>query len=217
VCAGVLAAGIFRFRLNPLVAGLAFNLAAGGVCTLLVRAAGGGGTGVVRLTGAPLLREAFFVLALLAVVLVHLALRSTVFGFRLRASGLSEEAARESGVDAAFYGAAGWALASCGAALAGAAALFRLGAYVSYGAAGRSWLAIAAVFMGFKRPFLTALAALLFSFAQVASGAAQKSAAFPPPLLNALPYALALVVYALAGRLNTLPPERRVSRQKNAG
>jgi simple sugar transport system permease protein len=204
---------------NPFVAGLALNLAAHGFCGTLAERLFGT-AGVVRdaaFNAVPHTRIPFFeslpvvgpffqpqspfTLAAFAVALLcSLFLRFTVAGFRLKAAGLSAEALKERGLEASRYRAASWAAAAFLAALAGAALSYRVGVYSPGGEGGRAWIALAAVYLGFRRVWGIAAASLVLAAAEQLGFAAQsvfKSAAALP----GLPSAIALLLYALACRL----------------
>lgn len=211
LCALALVFIIWKLRLNIFVSGLAFNLIAEGFCAIASRRIFGS-AGVLRLDAAVHAHGVFTSTAVCAVVLSAAALRWTLAGRRLRAAGLSAgtgltlEAARESALSPERYFFVSWALAAVLASTAGSAMLFRLGAYVPYGTAGRGWLALAAVFMGFKKPVITAAAALAFAAASVLSSSVTGtfaisppfSTALPLPLLPALPFIAALALYVLS-------------------
>jgi len=210
--------GLARFvrlsRANPFVAGLALNLAASGI-TLSLSAAWFGTKGVllnptIRIPGPvtipfiesiPVLRELisgnnpFTYVAWIAAVLVAITLKRTVPGLRLRASGLSPDASAERGIRPGFYFEGAWASAAFLAALAGAALTFRVGAYAPSGIAGRGWIALATVYLGFRKPWGVVLAAIIFSLAERLGYGIQGFGTLPATALLGLPSTLALLLY----------------------
>jgi simple sugar transport system permease protein len=183
---------------NPFITGLAWNLAASGI-TLSLSAIWFGTKGVflnpgIRIPG----QNTFVYLAFACVIIAAIGLNRTVPGLRLRASGLAPDAAADRGIRPEFYREAAWALAAFLAALAGAALTFRVGAYAPGGIAGRGWIALAAVYLGFRKVWGVALAAVLFSFAERLGFGAQGLAALPATALLGLPSALALVFYSVS-------------------
>ena len=214
---------------NPFIAGLALNLAASGA-TLSLSAALFGTKGVLLNPGVnvpgpvivplleniPLLGGIFsghspFTYAAWAwMIIAAITLKRTVPGLRLRASGLSPEAAAERGVRPGLYREGAWAAAAFLAALAGAALTFRVGAYAPGGIAGRGWIALASVYLGFRKVWGVALAALVFTFAERLGYGVQSFGALPATALLGLPSALALVFYSLSlvfkRRESTTPP-----------
>jgi simple sugar transport system permease protein len=224
VTAAIMAAagwGLARFvhktGANPFIVGLALNLAAGGVTDTLsvlwfetkgvlrnpgVRIPGPVSVPWVKdipLAG-PLLsgQSPFVYLAWIAAILAAFVMEKTPLGLRLRASGLSAEASEERGVRPRRYREGAWAAAAAFAVLAGAALSFRIGAYTPGGTAGRGWIALAAVYLGFRRVWGTAAAALVFALAEQAGLSAQALGVLPATVLLGLPPALALVLYSVS-------------------
>ena len=200
---------------NPFIAGLALNLAASGI-TLSLSAAWFGTKGVlynpaIRMPTSISLFESvpfignflssqnpFTYTAWASAILIAIALYRTVPGLRLRASGLSPEASTERGVRPGLYREGAWAMAAFLAALAGAALTFRVGAYAPGGIAGRGWIALAAVYLGFRKPWGVVIAAIVFSGAERLGHSAQAFGGLPATALLGLPSALALLFYSLA-------------------
>jgi simple sugar transport system permease protein len=204
---------------DPFIAGLALNLASGAV-TLSCQAAWFGTKGVLRsaalhappavrlsiIEKIPFLGQALSPAQSVCYAALLLAPACAVFvnktggGLRLRVSGLSAEAARESGFDPERYRAAAWAAAAAFAALAGWMLTLRIGAYAPGVTAGRGWLALAAVFLGLRRVGGVTLAACVFALAERLVFNLQALAVFPATALFGLPSALALTLYVLVGK-----------------
>ena len=202
---------------NPFIAGLALNLAASGI-TISLSAVWFGTKGVllnpaIRIPGPiiipivndiPLLGTVlsgfnpFTYAAWICLALGAIMIKKSVPGFRLRASGLSPETAAERGIRPGLYMEAAWALAAFLAALAGAALTFRVGAYAPGGIAGRGWIALAVVYLGFRKVWGVVLAAIVFSFAERLGYSLQSFGALPSTVLLGLPSALALLFYSLS-------------------
>jgi simple sugar transport system permease protein len=203
--------GLARFTraagANPFIAGLAFNALAAGLTEALA-AACFGTRGVLRappVTASPLLfgLSPFAYLAAACAGLAAFFVSRTRAGLALRASGLSFDAARERGLTPWAWREGAWAAAALLAALAGAALTFRVGAYTPGSSAGRGWIALAAVYLGAPwgrgsaaaRLWACVLAALLFSAAERAGLALQRSGPLPPTALAALAPLAALGLY----------------------
>jgi len=202
---------------NPFIAGLALNLAASGL-TLSLSAYWFGTKGVllnsdVKIPGPviiPLIDNIPFLGSILSghnpftytafacAIIIAIAVKRTVPGLRLRASGLSPDAAAERGILPGAYREGAWALAAFLAALAGAALTFRVGAYAPGGIAGRGWIALAAVYLGFRKVWGVAAAAIIFSFAERLGYGIQSFGALPATALLGLPSALALTLYCFS-------------------
>jgi general nucleoside transport system permease protein len=139
-------------------------------------------------------------LAALAVPIVALTLQRTRFGLRLRAVGESPEAVETAGIAVAWlrYRALMVTGVLCG--LAGAYLSIATGAgFTRNMTAGRGYLALAALIFGRWRPVPTALACLLFAFADAAQTRLQGVAlpllgVVPVELVSAIPYALTVLL-----------------------
>jgi simple sugar transport system permease protein len=127
-----------------------------------------------------------------------LVIGGTRMGLRLRAAGLSAEAANERGLRPGLYRDRAWAAAAFLAALAGAAPTFRVGAYTPGGVAGRGWLCLAAVYLGFRSVWGTAIAAVVFALVERIGMGLQIFGALPATVLLGLPSALALILYTVS-------------------
>jgi simple sugar transport system permease protein len=185
---------------NPFIAGLALNIACGGLADAL-SAQWFGTKGVLRnqaLSGQTDKPLPWIALALAAAAVVTLFVNHSRWGMRLRACGLEEEAARERGLRPDRYRELSWAAAAAFAVLAGAALTFHVGAYTPGGAGGRGWISLAAVYLGAKHPLGVAAAAIVFSLAERLLVSLQKDAVIPPTLLLGIPYALALTFYVIS-------------------
>lgn len=132
-------------------------------------------------------------LALISVVLLHIMLYKTKFGFHMRMVGLNETAALAAGVNAkkVRYG----AMLACGGfcGLAGAQLALSLNMFNIGMTDGRGFTALAVLIMSGSRPVVILLACLLFGFSDAMvlqlSGMGLNS-----QLLGMLPYVLALIV-----------------------
>ncbi|MDR0597532.1 MAG: ABC transporter permease [Treponema sp.] len=190
---------------DPFIAGLALNLAAGGV-TEALSIAWFGGKGVLRnpdlAIPGPLLGVQPSVYAAWGfTVLGALLIGRTRLGLRLRAAGKSPLAALERGLRPERYREFAWAAAAFLAALAGAALTFRVGSYAPGGIAGRGWICLAAVYLGFRRVWGVAAAALIFTLAERTGMSLQIFGALPPTALLGLPSALALGLYTVSASI----------------
>jgi simple sugar transport system permease protein len=216
--------GLARFvraaKANPFIAGLALNLAAGGITDSLSQA-WFGTQGVLRApelsvpgpVSLPLIEGLpgvggilsgqlpFTYIAWVLIILGDLIIGKTPLGLRFRASGLSPRAAEERGVHPAWYRDGAWAAAAFLACLAGASLSFRVGAYIPGGVAGRGWIALAAIYLGFRTVRGTAAAALVFALAEYAGLSLQGFGALPATVLLGLPSGLALILYTMAKKL----------------
>jgi simple sugar transport system permease protein len=202
---------------NPFIAGLSLNLAAAGITNSL-SALWFGTKGVLRnsdlhipeAVSIPLLEKIplagtlisgqlpFVYAAWICTLLAALVIGNTHIGLRLKASGLCAEAASDQGINPRQYRQYAWGIAAFLAALAGAALTFRIGSYSPGGVAGRGWIALAAVYLGFRNVWGTALGALVFALAERIGFIAQGLNALPATVLLGIPSALALVLFSVS-------------------
>jgi simple sugar transport system permease protein len=191
---------------NPFIAGLALNLAAGGI-TESLSIAWHGTKGVLRnpalaipgpLFGVQPSVYAAWGLTIFAAVLMG----RTRLGLRLRSAGKAPQAAMERGLRPERYREFAWAAAAFLAALAGAALTFRVGVYAPGGIAGRGWICLAAVYLGFRRVWGVAAAALVFALAErIGMELSPLFGALPATALLGLPSALALALYTVSASI----------------
>jgi len=197
---------IIRSRSNLYVAGLAINLGTAGLIPLLSRLFFGTGA-VLRSRRFAAMPDSginippFLLCALACAVLSALILRKTPLGLRLIASGKSARGAAERGINPFFYKELSWAAGAGLAALGGAAMTFRIGVYAPGAVSGRGWLALAAVFLGFRSVRGVCAASLVFAAAEHIALSAQGSTNIPAEALLGLPSFIALVLYSVSAKL----------------
>ncbi|MDR3355756.1 MAG: ABC transporter permease [Spirochaetaceae bacterium] len=204
---------------DPFVAGIATNLAAHGLCgALSLRFFGTAGVlrnaafsaqaplRIAPLEGLPVLgallssQPPFVYAAFACLAAEALFLKSTVWGLRLKAVGLSGPAALERGLNGWRYREASWTAAAFLAALSGCALSLRVGVYAPGGAGSRAWIALAAVYMGFRNIWGILAASLVFAFAENLSFSVQGLFQDSSVAFLGIPSALALLLYVFAHR-----------------
>jgi len=193
---------------NPFIVGLALNLAASGV-TEALSTAWYGTKGVLRDPAQASGPAPFVYAAWTLAVVTGLFIERSKPGLRLRAAGAAPEAAAERGINVQRYRDLAWAAAAGLAALSGAALTFRVGAYAPGGSAGRGWIALAAVYLGFRRTGGVAAAAVLFAAAEQLGSAAQGASVLPATVLLGLPATLALTLFSLSRGIGKFRASRR--------
>src|SRR3954469_7896073 len=163
-------AACIRYRADQVLSGTAINILFLGVPALLSGALFESTGATPQLSQGQLMPLAPIVLAFVLVPVTWYVLNRTPFGLRLRAVGENPEAADTAGVNVARVRYAGVLLSGALAAIGGA--------YLSIGqsslfarnmAAGRGFIALAALIFGKWRPVQTMLACLLFGFADALS------------------------------------------------
>jgi simple sugar transport system permease protein len=195
---------------NPFIAGLALNLAAAGA-TETLSIAWFGSKGALRNPDLVIPGPLFGVqpsvcIAWGCTIFAALLIGRTRLGLRLRSSGRSPLAATERGLRPERRREFAWAVAAFLAALAGAALTFRVGVYAPGGIAGRGWICLAAVYLGFRRVWGVAAAALVFTLAERLGMGLQIFGALPATAMLGLPSALALALYTLSASMRRRNP-----------
>lgn len=209
--ASIFAFAALRLRANIFVAGLATNLFAAGLIPFISNALYST-KGVVRLSGVPavprlmpalrslpVIGPVFFAhtisvyLALATTVVAAVVLAKTRFGLRISAAGLNAEGLRARGCRPEQYQAIAILVSGALSGLAGAAIVLRLGVYLPNISAGRGWIALVAIFLGYRKPFGVLIAAFVFALSESLAVAAQGQLQIPGTVLLALPYLLTVV------------------------
>jgi len=192
------AVACIHFDADQVVTGTAINILMLGVPTLLSGALFETTGSTPQLARASLIPNTPIVIAFGLVPVVWYLLYRTPFGLRLRAAGENPEAADTAGVSVVRIRYAGVLLSGVLAAIGGA--------YLSIGqsslftrnmAAGRGFIALAALIFGKWRPVQTMFACLLFGFAEAAS--IQMQGVIPHvrvEYIQIIPYILTMVVLA---------------------
>ena len=201
--AAVLAFGATRLGVDQIVAGTGLNIAA-------LAAAAFGIVLVYHQPGASREVPGFgrggeltlIALAFATAVLLHIVLQRTPWGLHVRACGEDPSAAEAAGIDALrtrfIAVVTGGAIASLGGVYL---SLAELDLYSDGMTAGRGFIALAAVIFGRWTPLGATGAALFFGFFSALQFALQRTGV-PSELMQALPYAAAVVALAgFAGRV----------------
>jgi simple sugar transport system permease protein len=201
--AAVLAFGATRLGVDQIVAGTGLNIAA-------LASAAFGIVLVYHQPGASREVPGFgrsgeltlIALAFAMAVLLHIVLQRTPWGLHVRACGEDPSAAEAAGIDALrtrfIAVVTGGAIASLGGVYL---SLAELDLYSDGMTAGRGFIALAAVIFGRWTPLGATGAALFFGFFSALQFALQRTGV-PSELMQALPYAAAVVALAgFAGRV----------------
>ncbi|MEX2444408.1 MAG: ABC transporter permease [Alkalispirochaeta sp.] len=183
-----------RWDANPFIVGLALNLLAAGTAPLLSEILFGT-RGSVRLEAGGIAATPVILIALVVLVTAHLTLYHTVPGLRLRIAGEQAEWLRAQGVGVKRYQLIGLLTSGVLAGTGGALLALRLGVYLPNISAGRGWIALVIVYLGYRTPAGLAVAALFFGVIDAVAVRAQSVLGIPPTILLALPYVLTVVAF----------------------
>ncbi|MFW5811990.1 MAG: ABC transporter permease subunit [Alkalispirochaetaceae bacterium] len=213
VLALIVTLSAIRLRANIFLTGLGVNLLAAGVIPFASSALFGV-KGVLRLENVtPLPRlapgllggqTALLYLALALVALAHLTLYQTPFGLRLRTAGSAPGLLTERGLSVDRYRRYALWISGVGAGMAGGALALRLGVYLPNISAGRGWIALVTIFLGYRKPLGVLLAGLLITLTESLANNAQGTLEIPNTLLLSLPYLLTLIAMILYSAVRRL-------------
>lgn len=186
-----------RWKANIFIAGLAANLLAVGLTGFLsvifFKTKGGfrlpAEFGLPRLFGFSIFVYIGWILLAAAFFVIY----KTVFGLRLRSVGLAEETAFSRGINTTRYKYAAFLISGLMAGLAGASISLNLNVFVPNMIAGKGWIALVAVYLGYKHPIGIGIACFLFAFAEHLSNIAQGVINIPATIILAFPYLFTVV------------------------
>lgn len=183
-----------RWRANPFIVGLAINVLSTGALPLLSEILFES-RGALRPEYTGIRVSPVILIAVCAIVAVHVLLYHTVTGVRLRIAGEQPEWLRAQRLGVRRYQLFGLLGSGVLAGLSGALLALRIGVYLPNISAGRGWIALVIVFLGYRTPVGLALAALFFGVIEAVSVRAQSVLGVPPTVLLALPYLLTVAAF----------------------
>jgi simple sugar transport system permease protein len=193
---------VLRFGANPFIVGLALNLLAAGSVALVSELAFGT-RGAIAIHTGTISITAVTVCAIVVTVVTYLFLYHTVHGVRLRIAGEQSDRLVLNRISPSTYRAAGIVASGAFSALAGALLVYRVGVYLPNISAGRGWIGLVVLFLGYRRPLGVAVAALFFAAMEALAVGAQAVIGVPPTILLALPYLLTLVAFVTYSALRS--------------
>lgn len=212
ILSAILASVTLNLKSNVFITGLAVNLFASGL-TVVLSFALFANKGVVvfdnipslPLLGTPALaripilgdifigHSAFVYLSWALLILCYFVLYRTPFGFRLRATGLNQEALSSLGMRPDRYRFASFLISGFTCGLGGALLTLNLGAFVPNITSGKGWIALVIIFLGNKKPLGLFVAAFIFGLADAFSNYAQGALNIPSDFILAIPYVFTLL------------------------
>ncbi|THB67105.1 MAG: ABC transporter permease, partial [Spirochaetaceae bacterium] len=180
-----------RMRANIFIVGLGINLLMEGGIPLISRSLLSS-SGVIRLdagfSGSLLDTITALFLTLFFLAFSIFLLNHSRWGLEITAAGSQRELLQRRGVSPERRQIGALCISGITAGIAGALLILRIGAYAPGMSAGRGWIALAAVFLGFQRPLGVAAGALLFGLTDAIAGSLQIFPNLPSGLLMTLPY-----------------------------
>lgn len=216
------ATAALRLRANIFIAALALNLFAAGI-TQIASQAFFSTRGVVDFENFPVVlrfslpilsdlplvgslfseHSAFVYASWLMVPAAAWFLFRTPAGLHIRAAGSNKTALILRGVSALKVRVMATVISGIACGLAGASLSFNLGAYVPNITSGRGWIALVAIFLGYKRPGGILLVSFLFASAELLAQNAQGIGNIPASLLLAFPFFITFIGMVVFSALHT--------------
>lgn len=118
-------------------------------------------------------------------------------GLTLRASGVQKDLLKSRGISPVKVQTAAVLMSGIMCGFSGAMLSLRLGAYVPGMSAGKGWIALVAIYLGYKKIPGIAVACILFTAAEATANQAQGSLQIPPSLILSFPYFFTLMSLGL--------------------
>ncbi|PIE98674.1 MAG: branched-chain amino acid ABC transporter permease [Treponema sp.] len=118
-------------------------------------------------------------------------------GIKLKYSGTNPETFLVRGNNPAKYKIVSWIIGTFLASSAGITMALNLAAYSPNISSGTGWIALVAIFLGYKNALLCIPAVIIFSAAQYYTNILQTASIIPKSIILALPYIFALFIFTL--------------------
>lgn len=114
-------------------------------------------------------------------------------GLTLRASGVQKDLLKSRGISPVKVQTAAVLISGIMCGISGAILSLRLGAYVPGMSAGKGWIALVAIYLGYKKIPGIGAACILFTAAEAIANQAQGTLQIPPSLILSFPYFFTLM------------------------
>lgn len=193
-----------KFKAHPFIAGLAINLLLGSITTFLSTKIFGN-QGVLTSPDFSYNSQNVKIVSLIITIIVITAailfLSKTKAGLYIRITGSDPDVLTAKGVNPAIFRIASWCASAAFASLAGSLLVFRISSYVPNISSGRGWMALAAVFLGKKKPWKICIAVLIFCAADIfATNVQNFIPQIPSYVLLSMPYLIMIILIFIERR-----------------
>lgn len=236
ILSGIVFSGLFSFfalylHANIFIIGLGINILTPGLAVILTRIIYGA-EGDIRISGGPLLpfidipwiesipflgpvisgHTLFVLVAIILVVALHVFMYRTHAGLLIRAVKNSGRLIRSRGVEPRVIKLGAILASGFFASLAGVYLALRLSAFVPGISSGRGWIALVAVFLGYRNPFGILGASFLFALADSFANYLQGVFKGPSDIILAIPFvvtAIGMILFSIVSTRNMQQNQRR--------
>ena len=193
-----LSAIVEKFRANRFIAAIAMNLLFGALTSCLswvMFGTRGVLAGDVYRFGVGATRAATVCVTAVFVAMAVYVLGRTRSGLYIRVAGSDADVLKAKGVNPGNIRTLSWGLAALYSSLAGSFLAMRLSSFVPNISSGRGWMALAAVFLGKKKPLRIVAAVIIFCLADIFAANIQNYiSGIPSSFLISLPYLVSLLL-----------------------
>ena len=193
-----LSAVVEKFRANRFIAAIAMNLLFGALTSCLSWAFFGTRgvlAGDVYRFGVGATRAATVCVTAVAFAMAVYWLGHSRLGLYVRVAGSDADVLKAKGVNPGNIRTLSWCLAALYSSLAGCFLAMRLSSFVPNISSGRGWMALAAVFLGKKKPLRIVAAVIIFCLADIFAANIQNYiSGIPSSFLISLPYLVSLLL-----------------------
>ncbi|MBF9017110.1 MULTISPECIES: ABC transporter permease [unclassified Oceanispirochaeta] len=188
--------GTFTLKGNPFITGLGINVLVPAL-TVSISQRIYGNQGIIRPENISSVfkiagMDMFTITALAAAVIMLIVFFRTRQGLIIRSCGEQEDLLISRGINPVKVKKQMVLLSGAFSGLAGGALSLNLGVYVPGMSAGKGWIALVAIYLGYRRIPGVVLACILFSMAEWGANRAQGFLGIPPTLILSFPYFLTL-------------------------
>lgn len=188
--------GTFTLKGNPFISGLGINVLVPALTASLSQRIYGN-QGIIRLEKPGELPgwgsvDIFTITALTAAVIMVFVFYRTGQGLIIRSCGEEEDLLISRGINPVGVKKRMVILSGIFSGLAGASLSLSLGVYVPGMSAGKGWIALVAIYLGYRKVPGVVLACILFSLAEWGANRAQGFLGLPPTLILSFPYFMTL-------------------------
>ena len=189
---------IEKFRANRFIAAIAMNLLFGALTSCFSWAIFGTRgvlAGDVYRFDVGATRAATLCVTAVAVAIAVYWLGRSRLGLYVRVAGSDADVLKAKGVNPGNIRTLSWCLAALYSSLAGCFLAMRLSSFVPNISSGRGWMALAAVFLGKKKPLRIVAAVIIFCLADILAANIQNYiSGIPSSFLISLPYLVSLLL-----------------------
>ena len=187
-----------KFKANQFIAAIAMNLLFGALSScfswLLYNTRGVLVSDVYKFDSG-IIKVSTLVISFIMSALAILFLRYHRYGLYIRIAGSDADVLLAKGVNPSYIRTISWSLTSLYGAAAGCFLGLRLSSYVPNISSGRGWMALAAVFLGRKKPVRIIISVLIFCFADFLSMNIQNYIqGIPNSFWISLPYLISILL-----------------------